>query len=154
MLVDQGFSREAVNAALAVPFYNVPDAFLRVKALDILRQEPDFEPISTSFKRVGNILKKGSADEKTLVNVNLFNSNAEKILDRECRQVSIRVEQSIKARDYPAALKEISTLRPHVDQLFDDVMVMAEDPAIRTNRMALLSSVAGLFSNIADFSQL
>ncbi|MDY0220156.1 MAG: glycine--tRNA ligase subunit beta [Desulfobacterium sp.] len=154
MLVDQGFSREAVNAALSVPFYNVPDAFLRVKALDTLRQEPDFEPISTSFKRVGNILKKGSADEKTLVNVNLFNSDAEKILDRECRRVSIRVGQCIKARDYSAALREISTLRPHVDQLFDDVMVMAEDPAICMNRMALLSSVAGLFSNIADFSQL
>lgn len=154
MLVDQGFSREAVNAALSVSFYNVPNAFLRVKALDTLRQEPDFEPISTSFKRVGNILKKASVDEKTLVNANLFNSDAEKILHQECILVSKRVDKCIQAKDYAAALKEISTLRPHVDRLFDDVMVMADDPAICINRMALLASVAALFGNIADFSQL
>ena len=72
LLVDQGFSREAVNAALSVSFYNVPDAFLRIKALDVLRQAPDFEPLSTAFKRVVNILKKAGADEKTRVNVNLL----------------------------------------------------------------------------------
>ncbi len=154
MLVDQGFSREAVNAALSVSFYNVPDAFLRIKALDALRQAPDFEPLATAFKRVVNILKKAGGDEKTRVNVNLFNKDAEKTLYQACGQVADRVEACIQAGDYGAALKEISTLRPHVDQLFEDVMVMADDVALRTNRMALLSSVAALFRNIADFSQI
>ncbi len=154
MLVDQGFSREAVNAALAVSFYNVPDAFLRIKALDALRQAPDFEPLSTAFKRVVNILKKADGDEKTMVNVNLFNSDAEKALYQACGQVTDQVDACIQAGDYGAALKEISTLRPHVDQLFEDVMVMADDVALRINRMALLSSVAALFRNIADFSQI
>ncbi|ACN15902.1 GlyS [Desulforapulum autotrophicum HRM2] len=154
MLVDQGFSREAVNAALSVSFYNVPDAFLRIKALDILRQEPDFEPLSTAFKRVVNILKKAGGDAKTRVNVNLFNCDAEKALHQACGEVTERVDTCIKAGDYGAALKEISTLRPHVDRLFEDVMVMDDDVALRINRMALLSSVAALFRNIADFSQI
>lgn len=154
MLVDQGFSREAVNAALSVSFYNVPDAFLRIKALDALRQAPDFEPLSTAFKRVVNILKKAEGDEKTRVNINLFNSDAEKALHQACGRVTERVDACIQAGDYGAALKEISTLRPHVDQLFEDVMVMDEDVALRTNRMALLSLVAALFRNIADFSQI
>ncbi|MBI9088219.1 MAG: glycine--tRNA ligase subunit beta [Desulfobacterium sp.] len=154
MLVEQGFSREAVNSALSVSFYNVPDAVLRIKALDALRQAPDFEPLSTAFKRVVNILKKANADEKTRVNENLFNSDAEKALHLACTQVTVQVHACIENGDYDAALKEISTLRPHVDTFFDDVMVMVDDLGIRTNRMALLSSVAALFRNIADFSQI
>ena len=68
--------------------------------------------------------------------------------------MTTQVDACIKAGDYGAALKEISTLRPHVDLFFDDVMVMVDDFALRTNRIALLSSVAALFRNIADFSQI
>ena len=57
IMTDQGFSREAVKSALAVSSDNLPDVKLRVKALDDLRKEPDFEPLSVTFKRVENILK-------------------------------------------------------------------------------------------------
>jgi len=154
MLIEQGFSREAVNSALSVSFYNIPDAILRIKALDLLRKAPDFEPLSIAFKRVVNILKKCDGATKILVNENLFNSNAEKSLHSACKDVTTRVQSFVANGDYSLALKEISTLRPHVDLFFEDVMVMVDDFALRNNRIALLSSVAALFGNIADFSQI
>jgi len=64
------------------------------------------------------------------------------------------VEKLIQNGNYDKALSHIATLRPKVDTLFDDVMVMAEDAATRQNRIALLSSVSGLFKHIADFSMI
>ena len=64
------------------------------------------------------------------------------------------VEARIAARDYAAALKQLATLRPAVDAFFDKVMVMAEDAAVRTNRLTLLGSMQRLFLEIADLSRL
>ncbi|MFH1154188.1 MAG: glycine--tRNA ligase subunit beta [Pseudomonadota bacterium] len=152
LLIDQGVSREAVNSALAVSFDVVPDDLLRIKALDRLRQEPDFEPLSVAFKRVVNILKKVDSSHLASVEEALFESAAEAQLLKSCRDVSARVREFTGQGDYELALKEIATLRPDVDRFFDDVMVMAEDQAVRGNRLALLASVSSLFSNLADFS--
>ena len=152
MFVDQGYTREAVISALTVSFDNIPDAVLRVKSLDLLRQAPDFEPLSTAFKRVVNILKKANLTETPAVDESLFESDAEKILYQACSDVSGKVAAFTASGNYDAALKEIATIRPDVDRLFDDVMVMADDEAVKMNRMALLSSVAAIFENIADFS--
>jgi len=154
ILVEQGFSREAVNSALAVSFDDVPDDILRIKALDDLRKLPDFEPLSTAFKRVVNIMKKTGSAEGIAVDESLFESNSEKTLYRLCNDVSARVKEYTQNGDYEKALKEIATLRPDVDTFFDDVMVMVDDEAVKSNRIALLSSVSGLFSTIADFSMI
>ncbi len=154
MLVDQGCTREAVTSALTVSFDNIPDALLRIKALDLLKQAPDFEPLSIAFKRVVNILKKADLQEQPLVDDALFESDAEKTLHSACTSLAGRVDTLTVKGDYDAALKEIAALRPYVDQFFDDVMVMADDAAVRKNRIALLSTVAAIFENIADFSQI
>ncbi len=157
MLVDQGHSKEAVNSALSVSFDDVPDTLMRIQALETLRKAPDFEPLSTAFKRVVNILKKAGkidADVPTMVKESLFESDSERTLSQVCSKAAEQVEADISQGNYEAALREIARLRPDVDRFFDDVMVMVDDDTIKENRLALLASVAGLFKNIADFSQI
>ncbi|MBF0377853.1 MAG: glycine--tRNA ligase subunit beta [Desulfamplus sp.] len=154
MLVDQGYSKEAVASALSVGFNNVPDAILRIKALDVLRQAPDFEPLSAAFKRVVNILKKSDITQNFKVDESLFYSDSEKSLYAASKKLSESVDKLIAENNYDLALKEIASIRPEVDNFFDDVMVMVDDEAIKNNRIALLSKVAAIFQNIADFSQI
>ncbi len=154
ILTDMDFSKEAVNSALWASFDNIPDVLLRVKALDSLRKEPDFEPLSITFKRVENILKKAGVKGDIAVNETLFEDASETILFAAVNEVVQGVEELIRNGNYDKALTHIATLRPKVDTFFDDVMVMAEDEGIRQNRIALLSSVSGLFKNIANFSMI
>ena len=154
ILTDQGASKEAVNSALGASFDNVPDLTARVKALDTLRKEPDFEPLSVTFKRVENILKKAENPADLAVDAALFENACEGALADAVDGVSALSREKIQAKDYDGALKEIATLRPAVDQFFEDVMVFAEDEKIKNNRIGLLASVSRLFKNIADFSKL
>lgn len=154
ILTDMGFSKEAVNSALWASFDNIPDVVLRVKALDSLRKEPDFEPLSITFKRVGNILKKATDKEDVSVDQGLFEDPSESALFGAVNEVRQLVDDLIQEGNYDTALSHIATLRPKVDSFFDDVMVMAKDTRLRQNRIALLSSVSGLFENIADFSMI
>ncbi len=154
ILIDMGFSKEAVNSALRASFDNLPDVVLRVRALDALRREPDFEPLAITFKRVENILKKVDTDKIPYVDESLFEDPSETELFTAVKAVSELVQTLIQGGNYDKALSHIATLRPRVDTLFDDVMVMAEDPGLRQNRIALLSSVSILFKDIADFSMI
>ncbi len=152
MFADKGFAKEAVNSALAASFDNIPDAALRIKAIDNLRKQPDFEPISIAFKRVGNILKKSAPDKSLSVDINLFDDKAEKDLYNEVNTFKDKVVSLTDKGDFDAALKKIAGLRPFVDNFFDNVMVMVDDEKIKANRLALLLEVDTLFGNIADFS--
>jgi len=154
ILTDKGYSKEAVNSALWASFDNVPDVVLRVKALDSLSKEPDFEPLSITFKRVDNILKKAKDSKGVALDESLFEDLSEKGLFTAVNEVSLLVEDLIGKGDYDSALSHIAGLRPAVDTFFDDVMVMAKDTKLRQNRIALLSSVSALFKNIADFSMI
>lgn len=154
ILVDAGYSREAVQSALQVSCDNIPDALQRVSALDTLRKEPDFEPLAVTFKRVENIIRKSGADAANDVDAALFEDASESKLYDEVTAVKSAVDKQTASKDYDQALKTISTLRPVVDTFFDDVMVMAEDEKIRANRLALLGLVSELFRNIADFSKI
>jgi len=154
ILTDKGFSKEAVNSVLWASFENVPDVVLRVKAMDSLRKEPDFEPLAITFKRVENILKKTMDSEGTVVDEGLFIDPSETRLFTAVTEVGLLVDDLIQKGDYDTALSHIAGLRPIVDVFFDDVMVMTEDTRLRQNRIALLSAVSALFKNIADFSMI
>jgi len=154
ILTDRGFSKEAVNSALWASFDNVPDVVLRVKALDSFRKEPDFEPLSITFKRLENILKKVKDLKGVAVDETLFKDPSEKGLFNAAKSVSLLVDDLIKKGDYDTALLHIAGLRPAVDTFFVDVMVMSENTKLRQNRIALLSFVSALFKNIADFSMI
>lgn len=154
MMTDKGLSKEAVKSALAVSFENIPDAALRINALDALRKQPDFEPLSSAFKRVGNILKKSASDKTANVDTKLFTEDAEKELYKAVGNLGTEIQSLAGKGDYSEALKKIALLRPYVDDFFDNVMVMADDEKVKENRIAVLFEIAAVFGNIADFSKI
>jgi len=158
----RGFSYDVVNAVLASGFYDVRDTIARVEALSAVRDSEDFAAISAAFKRIKNILRqaseKGQFDWElrrvSFAEENLFIDGAERRLHEHVRNLALPVEMLRVSRRYHEALEQIATLRPHVDLFFDKVMVMVEDPVIRTNRLALIAEVNSNFSSIADFSEI
>jgi len=151
MLTAQGQAQDVVDAVLAASFDEPLDAQERVRALAGLKGREDFEPLAVAFKRIGNIIKGGLDQEVDPV---LFEAACEKDLHRALRQVREQVEDCAARGDYEATLRAIASLRVPVDAFFDGVMVMAEDEAVRNNRLALLTAVARLFGGIADFSRI
>jgi glycyl-tRNA synthetase beta chain len=151
MLTGQDYPGDVVDAVLSASFDEPGDALARVKALADLKGREDFEPLAAAFKRVVNIIKGGVTQE---VDPTLFEAESEINLNRQLSAVQSGLKAQIAAADYPAALTTIAGLRPAVDAFFDGVMVMAEDEKIRTNRLALLTGVARLFTDIADFSRI
>ena len=151
MLTGQDYPQDVVDAVLSAAFGEPVDAVERVKALAELKGQEDFEPLSVAFKRVGNIIK-GGLDQD--VDPALFEDDCEKELFAQLQQVQAKVAELVAQRNYPVALETIAGLRAPVDQFFDGVMVMAEDQAVKNNRLALLTSIAGLFKGVADFSRI
>ena len=150
---EMGFAYDCVNATLAAGFDDPLDALERLRALQELRQEPDFLSLASNFKRVVNILSQagngsGALDESRL------QDPAELALWRSYLEVLPEVEAARKNHDYGAALRSLASMRRVVDDFFKEVMVMAEDPAIRNNRISLLNTVSQLFRSIADISRI
>ncbi|AJF07133.1 glycine--tRNA ligase subunit beta [Geoalkalibacter subterraneus] len=151
MLTGQGFAHDVVDAVLAEAFNDPVDALQRVKALAEMKQRQDFDALAVAFKRVVNIIK-GGVD--SVVRAGLFEAACEKDLAEAVSSVSNQVQRQVGNGDYAGALQSIAGLRAPVDAFFEGVMVMAEDEAVRNNRLALLTSVARLFQGIADFSRI
>ncbi len=151
MLASQNFPSDVVDAVLSASFNEPADALARVKALTDLKARADFEPLAVAFKRVVNIIKGGV---EQAIDPSLFEADCEKRLQQQLDQVLGGLERQIEAADYVAALGTIAGLRPAVDNFFDGVMVMAENEKVRTNRLALLTAVSHLFTDIADFSKI
>ena len=161
---------EAVLAAGADSGWrDVLDARARLRALGRLASsEETFEPLTTTFKRVSNIIRQakegGEHDEATSLDELLLVDDAEKKLNASLCAVSETVEKAlanVQAGDatsleeaYVSANTSIAEIRPVVDDFFDEVMVMAEDAALRKNRLALMAGVGELFSANADFTKI
>lgn len=153
----RGHTYDVVKGVLAAGADDVRDAVLRAEAVTAMRGSEDFQAVSAAFKRMSNILaqatEKGIATAPS-IDPALLTDPSEKTLSAQSAELAARVADLRKQRNYIAALEAISTLRPQVDAFFDAVMVMAPDPAIRDNRLALLAKVLADFSGIADFSQI
>jgi glycyl-tRNA synthetase beta chain len=154
LLADDGYSRDVVAAVTAVSVNRVPDVWNRVQALEKLKAEPDFEPLAVAFKRVVNIIKKADTAESRAVNEGLFEAPCEGNLYSAFQSIRQQVGECLDDGRFDEALRKIATLRPAVDAFFDGVMVMAENEAIRRNRLALLGEISDLFASFADFSKL
>lgn len=151
MLTTQGYPADVVDAVLAARFDEPVDALARVKALSELKGRDDFDALAGTFKRVVNIIKGGT---NQVVDPGLFEAACEEELYRQLGKVADCLKEQIETQAYEAALTTIAALRPAVDAFFDGVMVMAENPLVRNNRLALLTAVARLFTDIADFSRI
>ncbi len=150
-LLGSSFATDAVEAAVAAGFDDLVDVRARIAALAEFKTHPDFEPLTVAFKRVGNIIKEGV---DAPVDPALFQDNAEACLYEAIQSVKLSADRLVLSGAWLDALTEIATLRGPVDVFFDKVMVMAEDPLVRTNRLALLTTIARLFGKIADFSRI
>lgn len=131
------------------------DFHLRVKAVHAFGQLPEAQALAAANKRVSNILNKEHAtDLVSHVNEALLREEAERTLAEAISLKEKEVLPLFQKQDYSAGLKRLAELREPVDRFFDQVMVMAEDAAIRANRIALLSRLRELFLRVADISLL
>ncbi len=150
LMADQ-YPADVVDAALAAGFDDLVAARSRIAALAEFGSHPDFGALTSAFKRVGNIIKDGV---DAPVDPALFQENAETALYEALQGAKTTVATAIEQGLWLDALTEIATLKGPVDGFFDAVMVMADDQAVRTNRLALLTAIARMIGTIADFSRL
>ncbi|SNS39150.1 glycyl-tRNA synthetase beta chain [Granulicella rosea] len=153
----KGQAYDVVKAVLAVGADDPRDAVARAEAVSAVRSSDDFAAVSAAFKRMKNIL--AQAAEKSVaaaasVDDSLLTDPSEKALAEHSAILAGNVQRLRAAGDFKAALEAIATLRSQVDAFFEAVMVMAPEPEIRANRLALLQKVLADFSGIAEFSEI
>ncbi len=144
---------DVVDAVLAASRDDVLSVQDRVDALAELRREADFEPLAVGFKRVVNILRKQAEEQGEQVDPELFEEPQEEALHGAWQEAVNEVDDALRARDWPRACGTLIGLKEPVDAFFDNVMVMAEDDALRKNRIALLDDIRDLFMKVADISR-
>jgi glycyl-tRNA synthetase beta chain len=142
---------ELVNAVMATGDLSPVALAARIQALATVSATPEFGPLKTTFKRVMGLTKDhGRTDFGTAQ----FEAAAESDLHAAFEAVRQTARQHADNQDYSAALAALSSLKPSVDRLFDEVMVMCEDLQVRNNRLSLLRAIGDEFRQIADFTQL
>ena len=153
----RGFAYDEINAVFASGADDMVDAAERAAAVKAIRNTRNFAPLAASFKRIRNILEKSAGGESKAfgaVRIDLLSDDFEKQLHTAAQRIGDEAGRRRRERKYKAALEKISELRPAVDMFFDKVLVMAEDPEVRKNRITLLGGLLKEFSQIADFSEL
>ncbi|MFK8075167.1 MAG: glycine--tRNA ligase subunit beta [Granulosicoccus sp.] len=153
-LVDQGFAPDAIDAVLAKGIYRPLDIVSRLQAMQQFRQTDAAVSLAAASKRIGNILKKVETDVPVAVDASLLVEAAESQLFTRLSDISPTIETNIGSNDYASAMSLTASLREDVDAFFDKVMVMAEDTALRDNRLALLKQVNDLCCSTAELSLL
>jgi len=146
----QGYRYDLVNAALGAGFDNIYFSFLRLKALDKIKDSPEFNSLIIVVKRVNNILR---GQPKRRMEPDLFEEKEEIKLYTEFSTLKEKILPLISAGDFIKAQDFILEIRSTIDRFFDHVLVMADDPKMRKNRLALLRAISKLFSMVADYSQ-
>ena len=151
LLLSEGLDNETVAAVLAAGGADVVDAADKAKALEEVRQSPDFPALAVAFKRVINIARGADAAEVAPL---LFEHPEETLLFEAAALMEEEVGRALEKRDYPAACRALANLRGPVDAFFEKVLVMAEDEKLRRNRLALLVGISNTFLQMADFSRI
>jgi glycyl-tRNA synthetase beta chain len=150
---DQGFKADEFEAVLAVKPSKPLDFIQRLKAVAAFRQLEQAESLAAGNKRIGNILRKNDAEADDLeVNDGLLQEAAEKALAEKVSQARSDLAPLTANADYAGVLNYLAGMRETIDRFFDDVMVMADDEAVRLNRLALLNQTRALFLGVADIS--
>ena len=151
---DDGIHISVVRAALAAGATDLFDIDLRVRALSAFAKTETAEHLAAANKRVANILAKADELDGTPADSNLFVHEAEHALHEAVSRVGSTLRPLLADRNYQSALDELAQLRGPVDAFFDGVMVNAEDPAERLNRLRLLGGLRALFTQVADLALL
>ncbi len=154
LLQDQDVAIDVIQAVAARRPTKPADYLSRINAVAAFKDMNEAEALAAANKRVANILAKQNIDESSVATIepSLLNEAPEKALYEALNAAQSEVSQAIQSQDYKRILSTLATLREVIDSFFDNVMVMAEDDAIRQNRLALLSLLRQLFLSTADIS--
>jgi len=153
-LRDQGYSAQEVDAVLALypaRLGNVPRRLAAVRAFATLPEAP---ALAAANKRVGNILKKSEDAPSETVDSALLTEGAEAALAHALQTTAPLADAAFERGDYTASLRALAALKAPVDRFFEDVMVNAEEPVLRRNRLALLGRLHRAMNRVADLSRL
>jgi len=153
-LRELGYSAQEVDAVLELRPERWADIPARLAALRHFAALPEAPALAAANKRVGNILKKSDAAASSTVQAALFGDPAESALHAALQGVSRRADAAFDAGDLAGSLQALAALKAPVDDFFDKVMVNAEDPALRANRLALLGQLHAAMNRVADLSKL
>ncbi|AUJ68366.1 MULTISPECIES: glycine--tRNA ligase subunit beta [unclassified Pseudoalteromonas] len=151
---DEGISVDVIQAVLARRPTSPVDFDRRVKAVSHFRTLAEAEALAAANKRVNNILAKNNVASEAAVESSLLQEEAEQTLAAQVAALTAELAPVYAEGDYQTALTRLASLREAVDNFFDNVMVMADDEAVKANRLALLGQLSKLFLNTADISVL
>ncbi|MGR3807475.1 glycine--tRNA ligase subunit beta [Pasteurella testudinis] len=151
---DEGFSVDVIQAVLARRPTKPDDFDKRVRAVAHFRTLDSAEALAAANKRVSNILAKVEGQLPTQVDRTLCQDPAEIALAEQVAELQQKLQPLFANGGYQTALEQLAALRQPIDNFFDNVMVNAEDPALRNNRLALLHNLRELFLQVADISLL
>ena len=126
----------------------------RMQAVRAFNEMPEAENLAAANKRIRNILRKSGTTIPERFNGTLLQEPAEQALASAITEQATVVKPMFERRAYTDALRNLAALQAPVDRFFDDVMVMADDPVLRDNRLAMLQTLADLFLQVADISLL
>jgi glycyl-tRNA synthetase beta chain len=151
----EGFGYDEVKAVLEAGKDDLVDALKRLVALKAIRKSKNFEPLAVSFKRIRKILEKAdAADRNHHLREDLLEAGAERELYDAVTSASTKMAAERASKNYLHALEAVAGLRKFVDRFFQEVMVLAEDQAVRRNRLALLHKLKQEVSAIAYLEEI
>ncbi|HEX7748728.1 MAG TPA: glycine--tRNA ligase subunit beta [Bordetella sp.] len=154
LLREQGYSAQEVDAVLALRPQRLGEVARRLAAVRAFAALPEAAALAAANKRVGNILKKAEGQVQERIDAALLKEAAEQELASVLAKVRAVSDTLFDAGEYAGSLRELAALKGPVDAFFDGVMVNAEDPALRANRLGLLASLHAAMNRVADLSRL
>lgn len=152
--LDAGYESDVFEAVIVRRPLRPIDFDQRMRAVKTFRNLPESVSLASANKRISNILRKSGAEIPAVYDRALLREDAERELASAIDGLEREVNPFFERRAYTEALCRLAALRDPVDKFFDTVMVMADDPQLRQNRLALLNALSGLFLRIADISRL
>ena len=150
----QGVPTATINAVMACKPDSPLDFERRVKAVQAFSELSESQELAAANKRISNILKKQKSAISTTVDESLLSETAEQQLSKSIEAIEADCNQLFDQGNYDDGLKKLATLRTPVDNFFEHVMVMSDEPKLQANRLSLLNKLHSLFLRVADISLL
>jgi glycyl-tRNA synthetase beta chain len=152
-LRERSFAQDEIEAVVSQNPTRIDQVLPRLQAVQAFRDMPEAQSLAAANKRIRNILKKTSVAQSA-PDTAVFRETAERNLFAASSQLAPTVSSLVQNQDYTEALRALAGVRTAVDTFFDEVMVMADEPALRDNRLALLAQLEGMMNQVADISKL
>ena len=153
VLLQNDYPQDIVAAVLAKQPRRLDDVVAKLQAVAAFKQLPEAAALAAANKRVQNLLKKADA-ELGAVNESLLQQDEEKALYAAAQGLQPKISAAVAEGNFQTALSELASVKPQVDAFFDGVMVMAEDAAVKQNRLNLLNRLAEQMNAVADIALL